>query len=92
LRLCFLADGTNFLKHKNLGPTHAWTRFSWELVEGVHLIIYVWVVISLVLLLNLHLKLRSQTELIRIVAREIVLTNARRAERTQSTRLPSTAQ
>jgi hypothetical protein len=37
-------------------------------------------VISLILLLNLHLKLRSQAELITILMRETALANARTAE------------
>ena len=58
-------------------PSHA-TRLA-TLVgigRGVDLIIYVWLVISLILLLNLHLKLRSQAELITILMREIALANA----------------
>ena len=38
--------------------------------RGVDLILYVWVCISLVVLLNLHLKLRTQTELITTLARK----------------------
>lgn len=41
--------------------------------RGVDLIIYVWVVISLLVVLNLHLKLRSQMELITGLAREIAI-------------------
>jgi len=62
-------------------PTHA-TRLA-ALVgigRGVDLIMYIWVVISLILLLNLHLKLRSQAELITILMREIAVGNARTAE------------
>jgi len=62
-------------------PSHA-TRLA-TLVgigRGVDLVIYVWLVISLILLLNLHLKLRSQAELITILMREISLANARTAE------------
>jgi small membrane protein len=65
-------------------PNHA-TRLA-TLVgigRGVDLIIYVWLVISLILLLNLHLKLRSQAELITILMREIALANARTAEPTK---------
>ncbi len=39
--------------------------------RGADLVLYVWVVISLLVLLNLHLKLRSQLELITILARRI---------------------
>jgi hypothetical protein len=43
--------------------------------RGVDLILYVWVCISLIVLLNLHLKLRSQHELITKLARTIALSN-----------------
>jgi len=59
-------------------PTHA-TALA-ELVgvgRGVDLIIYVWVVISLLVMLNLHLKLRAQMELITELAREIAIAKAR---------------
>jgi hypothetical protein len=39
--------------------------------RGVDLIIYVWVVISLLIVVNLHLKLRSQMEMLTELAREI---------------------
>ena len=45
--------------------------------RGVDLIIYTWVVISLLMLLNLHLKLRAQMELITALAREMALSNVR---------------
>jgi hypothetical protein len=41
--------------------------------RGVDLILYTWVVISLIMLLNLHLKLRAQMELITRLARKIAL-------------------
>ena len=44
--------------------------------RGVDLILYVWVCISLVVLLNLHLKLRNQTELITTLARNIAIADA----------------
>jgi small membrane protein len=44
--------------------------------RGVDLILYIWVVISLIMLLNLHLKLRAQMELITRLARKIALTEA----------------
>ena len=47
--------------------------------RGVDLILYVWVIISLLVLLNLHLKLRAQTELITALTREIAIANARPA-------------
>ena len=60
-------------------PSHA-TRLA-ELVgisRGVDLILYTWVAISLIMLLNLHLKLRSQMELITLLARKIALAEAQR--------------
>jgi len=61
-------------------PSHA-TRLA-ELVgisRGVDLILYTWVIISLIMLLNLHLKLRSQMELITLLARKIAIADALRA-------------
>jgi small membrane protein len=43
--------------------------------RGVDLILYVWVCISLIVLLNLHLKLRTQQEMITKLARAIALAN-----------------
>lgn len=59
-------------------PSHATALAEFAGVgRGVDLIIYTWVVISLLLLLNLHLKLRAQMELITTLAREIAIANAR---------------
>jgi|SRR6476660_3800046 hypothetical protein len=61
-------------------PSHA-TVLA-ELVgigRGVDLILYLWVVISLIVLLNLHLKLRSQMDTITVLARELALAKARSA-------------
>ena len=61
-------------------PSHA-TKLA-ELAgigRGVDLILYLWVVISLIVLLNLHLKLRAQMETITVLARELALANARSA-------------
>ena len=44
--------------------------------RGVDLILYVWVCISLIVLLNMHLKLRTQHELITQLARTIALAKA----------------
>jgi hypothetical protein len=55
--------------------------------RGVDLIMYLWVCISLIVLLNLHLKLRSQHEVITALARAIALANACRA--TEGARLRS---
>ena len=46
--------------------------------RGVDLVLYTWVVISLIMLLNLHLKLRSQMELITLLARKIAIDDAAR--------------
>ena len=53
-------------------------RGSVGIGRGVDLIIYVWVVISLLVVFNLHLKLRSQMELITGLAREIALLKVHR--------------
>lgn len=44
--------------------------------RGVDLIIYTWVVISLLVILNLHLKLQAQLELITALARQLAIQNA----------------
>jgi hypothetical protein len=65
-------------------PSHA-TRVA-ELVgigRGADLILYVWACISLVVLLNLHLKLRTQHELLTQLARSIALANATLPEDTR---------
>ena len=62
-------------------PTHS-TLIA-ELVgigRGVDLILYVWVCISFIVLLNLHLKLRTQMELITTLARKIALVEAQSAQ------------
>ena len=56
--------------------------------RGVDLIMYLWVCISLIVLLNVHLKLRSQHELITALARAIALANA--CSVTEGARLRST--
>jgi hypothetical protein len=43
--------------------------------RGADLILYLWVCISLIVLLNLHLKLRTQQEMITRLARAIALAN-----------------
>jgi hypothetical protein len=66
-------------------PSHA-TRVA-EFVgigRGADLILYVWACISFVVLLNLHLKLRSQQELLTQLARSIALANATLPEDTHS--------
>jgi small membrane protein len=47
--------------------------------RGVDLIIYIWVVISLLVLLNLHLKLRAQTEALTGLARAMAIGETLRA-------------
>ena len=55
-------------------PTHATLLAeAIGIGRGVDLIIYMWVIISLLIVFNLHLKLRSQMELITNLAREIAL-------------------
>ncbi|HKA79268.1 MAG TPA: DUF2304 domain-containing protein [Xanthobacteraceae bacterium] len=46
--------------------------------RGVDLMLYVWVCISLIVLLNLHLKLRTQMELITTLARKVAIADAAR--------------
>ena len=46
--------------------------------RGVDLILYTWVCISLIVLLNLHLKLRTQMELITTLAQKVALADASR--------------
>lgn len=45
--------------------------------RGVDLMLYIWVCLSLIVLLNLHLKLRTQMELITTLAREIAIADAK---------------
>jgi hypothetical protein len=55
-------------------PSHATVLAEFVGVgRGVDLILYLWVLISLLILFNLHLKLRSQMELITNLAREVAL-------------------
>lgn len=60
-------------------PHHAtWLAHGAGLGRGSDLVVYTWVVISLLMLLNLHLKLRAQMEEITRLARAIALTEASR--------------
>lgn len=62
-------------------PAHAtWLAAVAGIGRGVDLILYIWVIISLIILLNLHLKLRAQMEVITVLARRIAIANARRPE------------
>ena len=47
--------------------------------RGVDLILYIWVCLSLIVVLNLHLKLRTHMELITALARKIALGEAQAA-------------
>lgn len=59
-------------------PDHATRVALWAGVgRGVDLVLYIWVCITLIVLLNLHLKLRTQMELITILARTIALADVR---------------
>jgi small membrane protein len=59
-------------------PDHATQVAMWAGVgRGVDLVLYIWVCISLIVLLNLHLKLRRQMELVTDMARTIALDEAR---------------
>ena len=65
-------------------PAHAtWLAELVGIGRGVDLILYLWVVISLTVLLNLHLKLRAQMEVITVLARELAMANARSATKPQ---------
>lgn len=59
-------------------PRHATLLANWVGIgRGVDLILYFWVAISFNILLNLHLKLREQLELITKLTRQIALNEAR---------------
>ena len=59
--------------------------------RGVDLILYIWVCLSLIVLLNLHLKRRTQMELITALTRKIALADARSARAQTERRDPSSA-
>jgi len=52
--------------------------------RGADLILYTWSCISLLVILNLHLKLRSQLEMITGLARTIAITSAQLAARDET--------
>jgi small membrane protein len=56
--------------------------------RGVDLILYTWVCISLIVLLNLHLKLRTQMELITTLARKVALADASQSSETAESIVP----
>ena len=58
-------------------PSHAtWLAAEVGIGRGVDLVLYIWVIISLLVMLNLHLKLRSQMEFITVLMREVAITQA----------------
>jgi small membrane protein len=58
-------------------PAHStWLAELVGIGRGVDLILYTWVCISLLVLLNLHLKLRTQVESITILARKAAIAEA----------------
>ena len=63
-------------------PAHAtWIAAAVGIGRGVDLILYVWVVISLLAILNLHLTLRAQLELITVLTRRIAIAEAEFSQR-----------
>jgi small membrane protein len=69
-------------------PAHATALAFWlGIGRGVDLLLYSWMAFSLVALLNLHLKIRAQTELITQLARSMALANAN-ADRLRSGQIP----
>jgi len=78
-------------------PSHATRLAEWAGVgRGVDLVIYVWVLISWILLLNLHLKMRVQLELITALARTIAISNTLQAlkddVRSKPTQIPGSGE
>lgn len=49
--------------------------------RGSDLIVYIWVVISLLIMLNLHLKLRRQLDMITRLARAVAIDRAKQSRR-----------
>lgn len=48
--------------------------------RGVDMITYIWIVVSFIVFLNIHLKIREQTELITRLARHLALLEADRQD------------
>jgi small membrane protein len=66
-------------------PDHATQVAMWAGVgRGVDLVLYIWVCISLIVVLNLHLKLRRQMDVVTVMARTIALAEARRQSSEES--------
>lgn len=69
-------------------PGHATKLAEWAGIgRGVDLIIYAWMVISGLILLNLHLKLRAQLELITRLARYLAIHNPEQSHDTAGSAL-----
>jgi hypothetical protein len=63
-------------------PEHATTLAAFAGIgRGSDLIVYTWVVISLLIMLNLHLKLRLQLDMITRLARAVAIDRARESRR-----------
>lgn len=62
-------------------PSHSMVIAEWAGIgRGVDLIIYTWVIISLFVVFSLHLKMRSQTELLTKLTRAIALAEYQNAQ------------
>ena len=73
LSVCVATAGLYFVWF----PAHStWLAELVGIGRGVDLILYTWVCISLIVLLNLHLKLRTQMELITVLARKAAIAEA----------------
>jgi small membrane protein len=71
-------------------PNHATAIAAWVGVgRGADLIFYCWVLISLILILNLHLRLRSHVEMITELSRHIALAEARQHRDPQDSQIAS---
>ena len=69
-------------------PEQATRLAAWAGIgRGVDLVIYIWIGISLIVLLNLHLKIRAQMELITVLARRIAIAGVADAQSAQNARV-----
>jgi hypothetical protein len=72
-------------------PHHASIVAEWAGIgRGADLILYVWAALSLIIMLNLHLKVRGQLELMTGLARAVALLTARHATMASRLDKPST--
>ncbi len=70
-------------------PDHAtWIAEKIGIGRGVDLILYIWVVVSLLAILNLHLLLRKHHEITTVLARKLAIAEAERHERDHSVSPP----